>query len=55
VLSVQEIFTHKLFIGQVESAQLLKEGNPLTYANYHRVKKGKSPANAPTSVFNQVK
>ncbi len=55
VLSVQEIFTHKLFIGQVQNAQLLKEGDPLTYANYHRVKKGKSPANAPTSVFNQVK
>lgn len=55
VLSVQDVFTHKLIVGQVEKAQLLKEGTPLTYANYHSVKKGKSPANAPSAVFNQVK
>lgn len=55
VLSVQDVFTHKLFIAQVEKAQVLKEGTPLTYANYHRIKKGKSPANAPSSVFNQIK
>ena len=55
VISVQDVFTHKLFVGQVEEARLLKEGTPLTYANYHRVKKGKSPENAPSSIFNQVK
>lgn len=55
VLSVQDVFTHKVFIGQVEKAQLFKEGIPLTYANYHRVKKGKSPANAPSAIFNEVK
>lgn len=55
VLSVQDVFTHKLFVGQVDRAQLLKEGIPLTYANYHKVKKGKSPANAPSAIFNQIK
>lgn len=55
VISMQEVFTHKLFVGQVNSARVLKEGIPLTYANYHSVKKGKSPANAPTSVFNKIK
>ena len=55
VLSVQNVFTHKVFIGQVERAQLLKDGVPLTYANYHRVKKGKSPSNAPSAIFNEVK
>lgn len=55
VLSVQDVFTHKLFVGRVEKAVLLKEGYPLTYANYHRVKKGKSPANAPSAIFNKVK
>jgi hypothetical protein len=49
------VFTHKLFVGRVEKAVLLKEGYPLTYANYHRVKKGKSPANAPSAIFNKVK
>jgi len=55
VISMQEVFTHKLFVGRVKTARLLKEGVPLTYANYHAVKKGKSPANAPTSVFNKIK
>lgn len=55
VLSAQDVFTHKLFVGQVRRASLVKEGYPLTYANYHRVKKGKSPANAPSSIFNEVK
>lgn len=55
VISVQEVFTHKIFVGQVEEARLLKEGTPLTYAHYHQVKKGKSPENAPSFIFNQVK
>ena len=55
VISVEEIFTHKLFVGRVKTARVLKEGMPLTYANYHNVKKGKSPENAPSSVFNKIK
>lgn len=55
VRSVQEVETHKLFVAEVEKAQLLKEGTPLTYANYHREKKGKSPKNAPSAVFNAIK
>lgn len=55
VLSVHDMFTHKLFIAKVERAQVLREGTPLSYANYHQIKKGKSPANAPSSVFNAIK
>ena len=55
ILSVHAVHTHKLFIAEVEKARLIKEGNPLTYATYHRVKKGKSPANAPSAVFNAVR
>ena len=40
---------------EVEEARLLKEGTPLTYAHYHQEKKGKSPENAPSSIFNKVK
>ncbi|MDI9369611.1 MAG: flavin reductase [Synergistaceae bacterium] len=55
VMSSRDVFTHRLFVGSVKSARLLKEGVPLTYANYHRVKKGKSPANAPSAIFNEMK
>jgi flavin reductase (DIM6/NTAB) family NADH-FMN oxidoreductase RutF len=55
VIAVQEVHTHVLFVGEVASAEVVKEGNPLTYADYHRLKKGKSHKNSPTSVFNDVK
>ncbi|MCL2010823.1 MAG: flavin reductase family protein [Synergistaceae bacterium] len=54
VINVVEAHTHLLFIGEVKSAEILAEGNPLTYANYHRLKKGKSPAGAPTAIFNKI-
>ena len=40
--------THTVFLGDVVSAEVLREGRPLTYAYYREVKKGKSPKNAPT-------
>ncbi|TET82272.1 High molecular weight rubredoxin [candidate division TA06 bacterium] len=40
--------SHTIFVGEVVSARILQGGNPLTYADYHRVKKGKAPKNAPT-------
>ncbi len=43
-----DVETHTIFIGDVISAEFLKEGKPLTYAFYHEVKKGKSPKTAPT-------
>jgi flavin reductase (DIM6/NTAB) family NADH-FMN oxidoreductase RutF len=54
VVDIVDIQTHRLFIGMVKSAQVLAEGNPLTYANYHKIKKGKSHVNAPSSVFNNL-
>ena len=50
-----ELPTHMLFVGEVVSAKFLKEAKPLTYADYHSVKKGKSPKTAPTFGFNAVK
>lgn len=50
-----EVHTHVLFVGQVVSAVNFKAGTPLTYANYHLVKKGKSPKAAPTFAFNDIK
>ena len=43
-----DLGTHTVFIGNVVSSEVLKEGNPLTYQYYHTVLNGKSPPNAPT-------
>ncbi|KPJ49086.1 High molecular weight rubredoxin [candidate division TA06 bacterium DG_26] len=40
--------SHTIFMGEVVSTRILQEGKPLTYADYHRLKKGKAPKNAPT-------
>jgi ferric-chelate reductase [NAD(P)H] len=40
--------THTVFIGEIVSAEVIKHGTPLTYLNYHELKKGKSPKTAPT-------
>jgi len=42
--------THTVFIGKVVEAQIMKDGEPMTYAYYHQVKNGKSPKNAPTYI-----
>lgn len=55
VVSELDVFTHSLFVGRIVAAEVVGEGTPLTYANYHLIKKGKSPKNAPTFVLNQVK
>ncbi|MEO0068514.1 MAG: rubredoxin [candidate division WOR-3 bacterium] len=40
--------THTLFVGEVVAARRIKAGEPLTYAYYHEVKKGKTGKGAPT-------
>lgn len=54
VFDIVDIETHRLFIGKVATARMLSEGEPLTYADYHKIKKGKSHANAPSAVFNNL-
>ncbi|MCL2247088.1 MAG: flavin reductase family protein, partial [Lentimicrobiaceae bacterium] len=44
-----DVGTHILFIGEVLEAQIITEdAEPLTYAYYHKVKKGITPKNAPS-------
>lgn len=45
-----DIHTHTLFIGEVVDAGRLEGGTPMTYAYYHKVKKGTTAKNAPTYV-----
>ncbi|GHV37820.1 flavin reductase [Synergistales bacterium] len=55
VSDIIDVQTHKLVIGKVISAEVIAPGEVLTYADYHKVKKGKSPAGAPSAIFNNLK
>ncbi|WP_290898580.1 flavin reductase family protein [Ferroglobus sp.] len=41
-----DVGTHTLFIGEVVRAELRRDSEVLTYADYHRIKKGKTPKTA---------
>ena len=48
VVEAVDLGTHTLFVGKVVAGEVLAEGTPLTYADYHEKKKGKAPEAAPT-------
>jgi flavin reductase (DIM6/NTAB) family NADH-FMN oxidoreductase RutF/rubredoxin len=48
VVGTKDCGTHTVFIAEVLSAEVIKQGRPLTYDYYQTVKKGKAPKNAPT-------
>lgn len=48
VVDQLDVGTHTLFVGKVISAEVLRDGEPLTYAYYHTQLKGRSPKTAPT-------
>jgi ferric-chelate reductase [NAD(P)H] len=48
VIDEVDVGTHTLFVGDVIAAEVLRSGEPLTYAYYHTHLKGKSPKAAPT-------
>lgn len=50
VIDRMETSTHTVFLGKVLDADILKGDDPMTYAYYHNVIKGKSPKNAPTYI-----
>lgn len=45
-----EVETHTDFVGELVGAEILKEGEPMTYAYYHQVKRGTTPKTAPSYV-----
>ena len=45
-----DVGTHTIFIGEVVDADIISDGEPMTYAFYHLVKKGKAPKAAPTYI-----
>ena len=48
VVKAIDVGTHTLFVGEAIAGEVLAEGTPLTYADYHEKKKGKAPKAAPT-------
>ena len=53
VVATWETATHTVFLGEVEDADVLRKGAPMTYAYYHKVLKGKTAAKAPTYHANE--
>lgn len=49
-----DLSTHVMFIGLVEEAATLGSGEPLTYAYYHSVKRGKTPPKASSYIAEDV-
>ena len=47
VISQSDAVTHTIFTGQIVSAEVIKEGIPMTYAYYHEIKHGSTPKSAP--------
>ncbi len=45
-----EVGTHTIFVGEVVGADILREGEPMTYAYYHQVKRGTTPKTAPSYI-----
>jgi len=45
-----DVETHTVFFGKVIDADILNEEEPMTYAYYHSVKRGKAPKTAPTYI-----
>jgi len=45
-----DVGTHTIFIAELVGAEALKEGEPMTYAYYHQVKRGTTPKTAPSYI-----
>jgi len=50
VIQEVDVGTHTIFIGELVEAEVLKEGEPMTYAYYHQVKRGTTPKTAPSYI-----
>ncbi len=56
VINSMDVGTHTLFYGKLVNAEVLNEdAEPMTYAYYHQVKRGKAPKTAPTYMKEEPK
>ena len=45
-----DVGTHTIFIGELVGAEVISEGEPMSYDYYHQVKRGTTPKTAPVHV-----
>ena len=45
-----DVETHTDFIGELVGAEVLSDGEPMTYAYYHKVRRGTTPKTAPSYI-----
>jgi len=50
VIHQVDVGTHTIFIGEIVGADVIGEGEPMTYAYYHQVKRGTTPKTAPSYI-----
>lgn len=50
VINSIDVETHTVFIGKVINAESFTDEEPMTYANYHLIKKGVTPVSSPTYI-----
>jgi flavin reductase (DIM6/NTAB) family NADH-FMN oxidoreductase RutF/rubredoxin len=50
VINQVDVGTHTIFIGELVGADVFREGEPMTYAYYHQVKRGTTPKTAPSYI-----
>ena len=55
VVNSVDVGSHTVFIGEVVDCDILAEGEPMTYAYYHQIKKGKTPERAATYVKQEAR
>jgi flavin reductase (DIM6/NTAB) family NADH-FMN oxidoreductase RutF/rubredoxin len=55
VEKAMDVGTHTIFAGLVTDAQSVSNGEPMTYAYYHEVKRGTAPKTAPTYIKDREK
>lgn len=46
--------THTLFLGEITESKIMSVGKPMTYDYYHQVKRGTTPATAPTFIKDEA-
>lgn len=50
VINRLDVGTHTIFVGEIVGADVLRDGEPMTYAYYHQVKRGTTPRTAPSYI-----
>ena len=54
LIDTMETSTHSLFLAKITDGDIIENKEPMTYAYYHEVKKGKSPKTAPTYIEEKI-